>query len=52
MGFAARFERPRGDVAEWNSVDLGEYLLDFVPRKIGIEDRDVERFPEAVAEVF
>lgn len=41
-----------GDVTGWNAVDLGEYLLDFVPRKVGIEDGHVERFPEAVAEVF
>ena len=41
-----------GDVADWNAVDLGEYLLDFVPRKVGIEDGHIERFPEAVAEVL
>jgi len=41
-----------GRVADWNPIDLGEYLLDFVPCKVGIEDGHVERFPEAVAEVF
>lgn len=41
-----------GRVANWNAVDLGEYLLDFVPRKVGIEDSHIELFPQAVAEVF
>lgn len=41
-----------GHVADWNRSELGEYLLDFVPRKVGIEDSHVELFPEAVAEVF
>ena len=41
-----------GDVVDWNVVDLGEYLLDFVPRKVGIEDDHIERFSEAVAEVL
>lgn len=41
-----------GEVMGWNAVDLGEYLLDFVPRKVGIEDDQVERFPQAVAEGF
>lgn len=41
-----------GHVADWNAIDLGEYLLDFVPRKVGIEDSHIELFPEAVAEVF
>jgi hypothetical protein len=41
-----------GDVIGWDAVELREYLLDFVPRKVGIEDEHVERFPEAVAEVF
>ena len=41
-----------GDVADWNAIDLGEYLLDFVQRKVGIENDHVERFPDAVAEVF
>ena len=41
-----------GDVTGWNAVDLDEYLLEFVPRKVGIDDEDIERFPEAVAEVF
>lgn len=41
-----------GHVADWNAIDLGEYLLDFVPRKVGIEDSHIELFPEAVAEVL
>jgi hypothetical protein len=41
-----------GRVAGWSAVDLGEYLLEFVPRKVGIEDSHVELFPRAVAEVF
>ncbi len=41
-----------GDVVDWDVLDLGEYLLDFVPRKVGIEDDHVELFPEAVAEVL
>ena len=41
-----------GELTAWNAVDLGEYLLDFVPRKVGIEDEHVERFPQAVAEVL
>lgn len=41
-----------GNLLDWNAVDLGEYLLDFVQRKVGIEDGHVERFPEAVGEVF
>ena len=41
-----------GDVTGWTAVDLGEYLLGFVPRKVGLEDDHVERFPEAVVEVF
>ncbi len=41
-----------GAVTGWDAVDLGEYLLDFVPRKVGIDHDHVERFPQAVAEVF
>jgi hypothetical protein len=41
-----------GDVADWNAIDLGDYMLEFVPRKVGIEDGHIELFPEAVAEVF
>ena len=41
-----------GEPTAWSAVALGEYLLDFVPRKVGIEDDHLERFPQAVAEVF
>ena len=41
-----------GDPTGWNAVDLGEYLLDFVPRKVGLDDDRLARFPEAVAEVL
>lgn len=41
-----------GHVADWDAIDLGEYLLNFVPRKVGIEASDIELFPGAVAEVF
>jgi len=41
-----------GEVTGWNAVDLGEYLLEFVPKRVGLEDDHVERFPQAVAEVL
>jgi hypothetical protein len=41
-----------GEVTGWNAVDVGEYLLEFVPQKVGLEDDHVERFPQAVAEVL
>jgi hypothetical protein len=41
-----------GEPTAWSAVDIGEYLLDFVPRKVGIDDDHVERFPQAVAEVL
>lgn len=41
-----------GHVADWDATDLGEYLLDFVPRKVGIEASRIELFPEAVVEVI
>jgi hypothetical protein len=41
-----------GDLTAWNAVDLGEYLLDFVPRKVGLDDDHLARFPQAVTEVL
>jgi hypothetical protein len=41
-----------GRVAAWNPVDLEAFLFDFVPRKVGLDDEDVGRFPGAVAEVL
>lgn len=41
-----------GDLAGWAAADLEEFLLDFVPRKVGLEPESVERFPDAVADVL
>lgn len=41
-----------GDVANWSAADLEVFLLDFAPRKVGLEPEDVERFPDAVADVL
>jgi len=39
-------------VTAWNAPDLEQFLLDFVPRKVSVDDDDVELFPEAVAETL
>jgi hypothetical protein len=42
-----------GGVLEgWNEPDLEEFLLDWVPRKVGLEDDDIEAAPEAVSWVL
>lgn len=53
-GCMADFRARYGDgrVAGWSAADLEEFLLDFVPRKVGLGEDDVERFPGAVAQVL
>ena len=41
-----------GHVAGWGARELEEFLLDFVPRKVSLEDNEIEPFPEAVAETL
>jgi hypothetical protein len=48
--FRARYAA--GDPTGWNAVDLGEYLLDYVPRKVGLDDDNHARFPQAVTQVL
>lgn len=48
--FRARYGEDDPSVSE--SAALSEFLLDFAPRKLGFESGELERFPQAVAEVF
>lgn len=48
--FRARYSE--GDPSVSESVALSEFLLDFAPRKLSFESGELERFPQAVVEVF
>lgn len=41
-----------GDPGDWNAVELEDFLHDYAPRKVGLEPEDVDRFPDAVADVL
>ena len=40
------------ELTDWDAEQLADYLLGYVPRKVGLDDEDVERFPLAAADVF
>ena len=37
---------------DWRGDELDEFLLDWVPRKVSLDDEDVAGFPDRVAEVL
>jgi hypothetical protein len=41
-----------GSIHAWNAADLEGFLLGWVPRKVGVDDEDIEHVPATVAEVF
>ena len=41
-----------GSIHAWNAADLEEFLLGWVPRKVGVDDEDIEHVPATVAEVL
>jgi hypothetical protein len=41
-----------GDLAGWSEWELEEFLLDYVPRKVGLEDEDIDAVPATVCHVL